>query len=99
MSNELGVILVYMFEPFLTQPGNPDTAAAHIRVDIYRLKFFLFFLLANASVSLGAACPLPPACRPTPTPNPAEIDLHVARSPDKTKDMTRLESSADKGPN
>lgn len=27
------------------------------------------------------------------------MDLHVAGSPDKTKDMTRLDSSMDKGPN
>lgn len=38
-------------------------------------------------------------CRTTPTPNPAEIDAHVAESPVRTKDIIRVDNSADRGPN
>lgn len=72
----------------------------HVFPCCQRLKFFLFFLLANATefrglLPIGAAWGL----RTAPNPKPEATDFHVARSPDRTKDMTRVDSSADRGPN
>ena len=65
----------------------------------HKLKFLLFFLLEKATVGFCISpLALGAARRTSPTPNPAATDLHVARSPDSTKDITRVESSADRGP-
>lgn len=79
---------------------------------LYKLNIRRFFLLANASVSptgcVGCCCcccsfvatpdcPNPP--RVVPVAPPADMAFHVARSPDNTKDMTRVDNAAHSGPN
>lgn len=43
----------------------------------YKLKFFLFFLFENETVSCCGG-PFEASCRAFPSPNPAAMDLHVA---------------------